>query len=81
MADAVEDTAVDTARRSEGIIFAARGFAGKMAIVSALCWPAQCSRSSICRVPKPEDVEPDVPIDLVLFAAPLKQYYTSQHLP
>ena len=73
MADVVEDTAVDTARRSEGIIFAARGFAGKMVTgLGIMLAGAVLSLINLPRNAKPEDVEPEVLIDLVLFAAPLE---------
>ena len=73
MADVVEDTAVDTERRSEGIIFAARGFAGKMVTgLGIMLAGAVLSMINLPRNAKPEDVEPEVLIDLVLFAAPLE---------
>lgn len=73
MADVVEDTAVDTDRRSEGIIFAARGFAGKMVTgLGIMLAGAVLSLINLPRNAKPEDIEPDVLIDLVLFAAPLE---------
>jgi len=73
MADVVEDTAVDTARRSEGIIFAARGFAGKMVTgLGIMLAGAVLSLINLPRNAKPEDVEPEVLIDFVLFAAPLE---------
>jgi GPH family glycoside/pentoside/hexuronide:cation symporter len=73
MADVVEDTAVDTERRSEGIIFAARGFAGKMVTgLGIMLAGAVLSLINLPRNAKPEDVEPEVLIDLVLFAAPLE---------
>ena len=73
MADVVEDAAVDTERRSEGIIFAARGFAGKMVTgLGIMLAGAVLSMINLPRNAKPEDVEPEVLIDLVLFAAPLE---------
>jgi Na+/melibiose symporter-like transporter len=73
MADVVEDSAVDTARRSEGIIFAARGFAGKM--VTGLGIMLAGLILSLIKLPrnaKPEDVDPDKLIELVMFAVPLE---------
>ena len=73
MADVVEDSAVDTARRSEGIIFAARGFAGKMVTgLGIMMAGLVLSIINLPRDAKPEDVDPDKLIDLVLFAAPLE---------
>ncbi|MCH1568589.1 MAG: MFS transporter [Alphaproteobacteria bacterium] len=73
MADVVEDSAVDTSRRNEGIIFAARGFAGKMVSgLGIMLAGAVLSLINLPRSAKPEDVDPDVLIDLVLFAAPLE---------
>ena len=73
MADVVEDSAVDTSRRSEGIIFAARGFAGKMVTgLGIMLAGAVLSLIDLPRNAKPEDVEPEVLVDLVLFAAPLE---------
>jgi Na+/melibiose symporter-like transporter len=73
MADVVEDTAVDTERRSEGIIFAARGFAGKMVTgLGIMLAGAVLSLINLPRNAKPEEVEPEVLVDLVLFAAPLE---------
>lgn len=76
MADVVEDSAVDTARRSEGIIFAARGFAGKMVTgLGIMMAGAVLSIIDLPRNAKPEDVDPDKLVDLVLFAAPLEAVF------
>ena len=73
MADVVEDSAVDTARRSEGIIFAARGFAGKMVTgLGIMLAGLVLSVINLPRDAKPADVDPDKLVDLVLFAAPLE---------
>ena len=73
MADVVEDSAVETSRRSEGIIFAARGFAGKMVTgLGIMLAGAVLSLINLPRNAQPEDVDPEVLIDLVLFAAPLE---------
>ena len=71
MADVVEDSAVDTTRRSEGVIFAARGFAGKM--VSGLgifLAGIILSAANLPREAAPEDVDEQVLVDLVVYAAP-----------
>ncbi len=71
MADVVEDSAVTTARRSEGVIFAARGFAGKMVTgLGVLMAGLVISLANLPRNTKPEEVEPQVLVDLVLYAAP-----------
>ncbi|MBL6761569.1 MAG: MFS transporter [PS1 clade bacterium] len=76
MADVVEDSAVDTARRSEGIVFAARGFAGKMVTgLGIMMAGAVLSIIDLPRNAKPEDVDPDQLVDLVLFAAPLEAVF------
>ena len=49
MADVVEDSAVDTTRRSEGVIFAARGLPGKWCPASAFCLLVLFWRRRICR--------------------------------
>jgi Na+/melibiose symporter-like transporter len=73
MADVVEDSAVDTARRNEGIIFAARGFAGKMVTgLGIMLAGLVLSVINLPRDAKPADVDPDKLVDLVLFAAPLE---------
>lgn len=72
LADVVEDSAVDTARRSEGVLFAARGFADKM--VSGLgVFMAGAIISAANFVPRnttPENVPPEVLRDLVLYTVP-----------
>ena len=73
MADVVEDSAVATARRSEGVIFAARSFAGKMVsglgilLAGLVLWWASLPRGA-----KPEDVAPEVLVKLVLLAVPMQ---------
>ena len=71
MADVVEDSAVDTTRRSEGVIFAARGFAGKMVSgLGILLAGVILSAVNLPRNAAPEDVDVQVLVDLVLYAAP-----------
>ncbi|CAI8401792.1 MAG: Inner membrane symporter YicJ [Rhodobiaceae bacterium UBA7378] len=71
MADVVEDSAVDTTRRSEGVIFAARGFAGKMVSgLGILLAGVILSAANLPRDAAPEDVDNEVLVDLVLYAAP-----------
>lgn len=82
MADVVEDSAVDTSRRSEGIIFAARGFAGKM--VTGLGIMLAGLVISLINLPRdagPEDVDPEVLIDLVLYVVPIEAvFYLSAYI-
>ena len=76
MADVVEDSAVDTARRSEGVIFAARAFAGKMvAGVGILLAGLVLSLINLPRDAKPEDVDPDILVNLVLYAVPIEAFF------
>ena len=71
MADVVEDSAVVTARRSEGVIFAFRGFAGKMVSgLGILMAGVILSAANLPREAAPEDVDGQVLVDLVLYAAP-----------
>ena len=71
MADVVEDSAVVTARRSEGVIFAFRGFAGKMVSgLGILLAGVILSAANLPREAAPEDVDGQVLVDLVLYAAP-----------
>lgn len=73
MADVVEDSAVDTARRSEGVIFAARGFAGKMVTgLGVMLAGLVLTLANLPRDAKPSDVAPDVLVNLVLLAAPMQ---------
>lgn len=73
MADVVEDSAVDTARRSEGVIFAARGFAGKMVSgLGVLLAGLVISMANLARDAKPENVPEDVLVALVLYAVPIQ---------
>ncbi|MBE8191212.1 MAG: MFS transporter [Alphaproteobacteria bacterium] len=74
MADVVEDSAVDTARRSEGVLFAARGFAGKMVsgvgvLIAGLIITAAGLQPSITT---PDNVPPDVLRNLVLYTVPVQ---------
>ena len=76
MADVVEDSAVDTARRSEGVIFAARAFAGKMvAGVGILLAGVVLSLINLPRNAKPEDIDPDVLVSMVLYAVPIEAVF------
>jgi len=73
MADVVEDSAIDTARRSEGVIFAARGFAGKMVSgLGVLLAGLVISMANLARDAKPENVPEDVLVALVLYAVPIQ---------
>ncbi|MGI9440618.1 MAG: MFS transporter [Parvibaculales bacterium] len=73
MADVVEDSAVATARRSEGVIFAARSFAGKMVSgLGILLAGLVISLASLPRGAKPEEVAPEVLVKLVLLAVPMQ---------
>ena len=73
MADVVEDSAVDTARRSEGVIFAARGFAGKMVSgLGVLLAGLVISLANLSRDAKPENVPEEVLVALVLYAVPIQ---------
>ena len=58
MADVVEDSAVDTTRRSEGVIFAARGFAGKWFPASAFFGGVILS-APICRATRHRKMSTD----------------------
>ncbi|MGC6534230.1 MAG: MFS transporter [Parvibaculales bacterium] len=76
MADVVEDSAVDTARRSEGVIFAARAFAGKMvAGVGILLAGLVLSLINLPRDAKPEDVDPEILVNLVYHAVPIEAFF------
>ncbi len=76
MADVVEDSAVDTARRSEGVIFAARAFAGKMvAGVGILLAGLVLSLINLPRYAKPSEVEPEVLVNLVLHVVPIEAFF------
>ncbi len=71
MADVVDDSAVTTTRRSEGVLFAARNFAGKM--VSGLGIFLAGLILTLAHLPrntKPDDIDPQVLVDLVLYASP-----------
>ena len=73
MADVVEDSAVDTSRRSEGVIFAARAFAGKMvAGLGILMAGLVLTLINLPQNAKPEEVDPQVLVDLVLYAVPIE---------
>lgn len=73
MADVVEDSAVDTARRNEGVIFAARAFAGKMvAGIGILLAGLVLTLISLPRDAKPEDVDPEVLVNLVIYVMPIE---------
>ena len=76
MADVVEDSAVDTSRRNEGVIFAARAFAGKMvAGIGILLAGLVLSLIQLPRDARPEDVDPEVLIDLVLYVMPIEAVF------
>ncbi len=73
MADVVEDSAVDTQRRSEGLLFAARGFSGKMVSgLGVMIAGLVLSWAELPRDAKPEDVSQEVLTDLVLYAIPIQ---------
>lgn len=76
MADVVEDSAVDTSRRNEGIIFAARAFAGKMvAGMGILMAGLVLSLINLPRNAKPSEVDPQTMVDLVLYAVPIEAFF------
>ena len=73
MADVVEDSAVSTSRRSEGVIFAARNFAGKM--VSGLGILISGLILTLAQLPpgvNPAEADPQAIINVVLLAAPVQ---------
>jgi Na+/melibiose symporter-like transporter len=76
MADVVEDSAVDTARRNEGVIFAARAFAGKMvAGVGILLAGVVLSLINLPRDANPEDIDPDTLVQMVLYVVPIEAVF------
>ena len=78
MADVVEDSAVDTARRNEGIIFAARAFAGKMvAGIGILLAGLVLTLINLPQNAKPADVDPQTMVNLVYMVVPIEAvFYT-----
>ena len=73
MADVVEDSAVDTSRRNEGIIFAARAFAGKMvAGLGILLAGLVLSLINLPQNAQPSEVDPETMVSLVLYAVPIE---------
>lgn len=76
MADVVEDSAVDTSRRNEGVIFAARAFAGKMvAGLGILMAGLVLSLINLPRNAKPSEVDPETMVNLVLYAMPIEAVF------
>lgn len=76
MADVVEDSAVDTARRNEGVIFAARAFAGKMvAGMGILLAGLVLTLINMPRNAQPSEVAQETLVDLVLYAVPIEAFF------
>ena len=76
MADVVEDSAVSTTRRSEGVIFAARNFAGKM--VSGLGILISGLILTLADLPPgvgPDEADPKAIINVVLMAVPVQVFF------
>jgi Na+/melibiose symporter-like transporter len=76
MADVVEDSAVSTTRRSEGVIFAARNFAGKM--VSGLGILISGLILTMAQLPPgvgPDEADPQAIINVVLMAVPVQVFF------
>ena len=78
MADVVEDSAVDTLRRNEGIIFAARAFAGKMvAGIGILLAGLVLTVINLPQNAKPSEVDPQTMVNLVYMVVPIEAvFYT-----
>jgi Na+/melibiose symporter-like transporter len=78
MADVVEDSAVDTARRNEGIIFAARAFAGKMvAGIGILLAGLVLTLINLPQNARPADIDPEAMVQLVYLVVPIEAvFYT-----
>jgi glycoside/pentoside/hexuronide:cation symporter, GPH family len=73
MADVVEDSAASTTRRSEGVIFAARNFAGKM--VSGLGIMISGLILTLAKLPpgaRPDQVDESVIFNVVFMAVPVQ---------
>lgn len=76
MADVVEDSAVDTARRNEGVIFAARAFAGKMvAGMGIMLAGLVLTLINLPRNAQPSEVPEETLVDLVLYAVPIEAFF------
>lgn len=76
MADVVEDSAVDTSRRNEGVIFAARAFAGKMvAGMGILLAGLVLTLINMPRNAQPSEVAQETLVDLVLYAVPIEAFF------